>query len=774
MKSKDSRDDYLQCANHTAKLVREQWVDTVNHEGKWTNVEEEGDSNEVQVVYFYPRTESIEPLEWKALKNWLKPSSVEPPKLELKELPEHLEYAFLQESNQLPLGNCLENCGKKGIDSSFCTHKILMEDEFKRSVQPQIRVKQNIKEVVKKEVIRLFDAGLIYPIFDSPWVIPIQAPIMIKPDWSLRFEFMCVASDYGVGAVLGKMIDKHFKTIHYTSKTMNEAQENYLTTEKELLVVVFAFDRQYLVLSKTIVFVDHSTLRVEVTTARRLRIEQYFQVQDYALWDVIENGNSFKPVAQTTTNDDGTSTTLLPCPVTTEEKAQKKNAVKARKTRFGGNEATKKTQNTILKQLYENFSAKSKENKSDLDTMSIHDLYNNFNIVEQEVKGTACSDSSSQNIDFMTSPTTNSTNEVSTAYGVSTASTQSSTVSTKVSTASLSDATVYAFLSNQLNGSQLIHEDLEQIHEDDLEEMYLKWQLELLSMRTKRFFQKTKRKITINRSDTTGFDKSKVECYNCHKMEHFSKECRQPRNQDSRSWNQDSSRRTVNVEETPPKAMVSIDRVGSQITDISRKGVGSKCYNVVPPPPIGLFSPSKIDLFYSGLEEFQQSKFESYGPKSCRIESKNASNIIPNKLKESTEVKEYSDVSLVKKLASNDKLTAITVKGKGWYQGIIIQGITGKGTIHTGILDFKNVYFVKELKFNLFSVSQMCDKKNNVLFTDTECIVLTPNFKLPDENQILLRVPKRKNMYSVDMKNIVPKEILTCLIVKAILDESML
>ncbi|GJZ66684.1 putative nucleotidyltransferase, ribonuclease H [Tanacetum coccineum] len=90
-----------------------------------------------------------------------------------------------------------------------------------------------------------------------------HAPIMIKPDWSLPFEIMCDASDYVVGAVLGQRIDKHFKPIHYASKTMNEAQENYTTTEKELLAVVFAFDkfRQYLVLSKTIVFTDHSALR---------------------------------------------------------------------------------------------------------------------------------------------------------------------------------------------------------------------------------------------------------------------------------------------------------------------------------------------------------------------------------------------------------------------------------------------------------------------------------------------------------------------------------
>ncbi|GJS84566.1 putative ribonuclease H-like domain-containing protein [Tanacetum coccineum] len=100
--------------------------------------------------------------------------------------------------------------------------------------------------------------------------------------------------------------------------------------------------------------------------------------------------------------------------------------------------------------------------------------------------------------------------------------------------------------------------------------------------------------------------------------------------------------------------------------------------------------------------------------------------------------------------------------------------ITGRGTIKTGDLDFKNVYFVRELNFNLFSVSQMCDKKNSVLFNDTECIVLSPNFKLTDESHVLLKVPRKNNMYSVDLKNIVPKGGLTCLFAKATSDESKL
>ncbi|GKA36032.1 hypothetical protein Tco_0722523 [Tanacetum coccineum] len=121
----------------------------------------------------------------------------------------------------------------------------------------------------------------------------------------------------------------------------------------------------------------------------RLIIESYIQLQDYALWEIIEDGNSFKPVARTTTNTNGTSTSTIPGTVTAIKKIQKKNDLKAQsilmmtlpsehlltfnqykdaktlfeaiKVRFGGNKATKKTQKTLLKQMYENFNASSSE-----------------------------------------------------------------------------------------------------------------------------------------------------------------------------------------------------------------------------------------------------------------------------------------------------------------------------------------------------------------------------------------------------------------------------
>ncbi|GJT67746.1 hypothetical protein Tco_1019226 [Tanacetum coccineum] len=98
--------------------------------------------------------------------------------------------------------------------------------------------------------------------------------------------------------------------------------------------------------------------------------------------------------------------------------------------------------------------------------------------------------------------------------------------------------------------------------------------------------------------------------------------------------------------------------------------------------------------------------------------------------------------------------------------------ITGKGKIRTDKLDFEDVFFVNELKFNLFSISQMCDKKNNVLFTEIECLVLSSDFKLLDESQVLLRVPNQTNMYNFDLKNVVPSGDLTCLFAKSTINKS--
>nr|GEW20264.1 reverse transcriptase domain-containing protein [Tanacetum cinerariifolium] len=366
-----------------------------------------------------------------------KSSVDEPLVVELKYLPPHLEYSFLEGDDKLPviiakdlsveekttLITVLKSHKRaiawklsdiKGINPEFYTYKILMEKDFELAVQHQRRVNPKIHDVIKQEVIKLLEAGLIYPISNSPWVSPVhcvpkkggfivfenedneliptrlvtgwhvcidyrklneatrkdhfplpfmdlerlagnqyycfldgfsgyfQIPIDLKDqekttftahtkclliaacllgyamlqahfrdtnlclnqekshfmvkegivlghkiskqgieiekakvdvitklphpttvkDWDMPFELMCDASDFAIGTVLGQHQDKHFRPIHYASKTMTEAESNYTTTEKEMLAVVYAFEkyRSYLILNKSIVYTEHSAL----------------------------------------------------------------------------------------------------------------------------------------------------------------------------------------------------------------------------------------------------------------------------------------------------------------------------------------------------------------------------------------------------------------------------------------------------------------------------------------------------------------------------------
>ncbi|GJV75986.1 ribonuclease H-like domain-containing protein [Tanacetum coccineum] len=354
-----------------------------------------------------------------------------------------------------------------------------------------------------------------------------------------------------------------------------------------------------------------------------LRMEQYLTNTDYALWQVIMNGD--EPV-QTTKDENGVETEVPP--KTAQALLQRQRERKAKsilllaipdeyqlrfhgikdaktlwaaiKSRFGGNVESKKMQKNVLKQQFENFSVSDTEgldkaydrfqklisllevpcalslsnedankkflralpsswnnvalimrNKTGIDDLDIDDLYNNLKVFEADIKGSSRSSSNSQNVAFLSAEDTNSINEVNTANGVSTAAGHSSQGQT--SSSSYTDDQMFSFFANQSNSPQLDDGDLEQIDHDDLEEMDLKWQVAMLYMRVKRFYKKTRIMLIFNGKEPVGFDKTKVECFNCHRRGHFARECRATRNQgnrngDERYRSRDNIRRTVPVE----------------------------------------------------------------------------------------------------------------------------------------------------------------------------------------------------------------------------------
>nr|GFA18820.1 DNA-directed DNA polymerase [Tanacetum cinerariifolium] len=395
-------------------------------------LEDDPDSPELDPPYYDPAGDILS-LEAILNSKTIKSSIDEPPEVELKDIPPHLEYEFLEGDNKLPviIAKPLKDEEKpalikvlkshkraiawklsdiQGINPEFCTHKILMEEDYKPAVQNHRRVNPKIYDVIKKEVEKSLDAGLIYSISDSPWVSPVhcvpkkggftiatneeneliptrlvtrwrlcidyrklneatrkdhfplpfmdqmlerlagneyycfldgfsgkrlhshapmgrspivaclsvyamhrdtpfvfskdciqafqtlkkkltEAPILIAPNWDLPFELMCDASDFAIGAVLGQRHEKHFWPIQYASKTLTDAESNYTTTEKEMLAVVYAFEkfRSYLIMNKCIVHTDHSALKYlfakKDAKARLLRWVLLLQEFDF---DVID------------------------------------------------------------------------------------------------------------------------------------------------------------------------------------------------------------------------------------------------------------------------------------------------------------------------------------------------------------------------------------------------------------------------------------------------------------------------------------------------------
>nr|GEV30384.1 reverse transcriptase domain-containing protein [Tanacetum cinerariifolium] len=218
-----------------------------------------------------------------------KSSIDEPSEFELKDLPPHLEYAFLEGDDKLPviiakdlsveektaLITVLKSTREPSLRNSLISRSYLshLERVLKRCEDTNLCPNWEKSHFMVKEGIVLghkiskqgieVDKAKVDVITKLPHLTTIKAPILIAPDWDMPFELMCNASDFAIGAVLGKHQDKHFRPIHYASKTMTEAESNYTTTDKEMLAVVYAFEkfRSYLIMNKSIVYTDHSALK---------------------------------------------------------------------------------------------------------------------------------------------------------------------------------------------------------------------------------------------------------------------------------------------------------------------------------------------------------------------------------------------------------------------------------------------------------------------------------------------------------------------------------
>nr|GEW83374.1 ribonuclease H-like domain-containing protein [Tanacetum cinerariifolium] len=581
---------------------------------------------------------------------------------------------------------------------------------------------------------------------------------------------------------------------------------------------------------------------------------------DYSLWEVIMNGDShvltriiegvIQPVA----------------PTTAEQKLARKNELKARGTLLMALPDKHQLKVNFHKMLRHSWRLLKSDlihiliwrNKADLEDKSLDDLFNNLKIYETEVKHSSSTSTKSHNLDFVSSSQLDSTtNSVSVAVNVSTV------------------------------GSKLPASPLPNIDVDDLEEMDLRWQMAMLTMRARRFLQKTGKNLGANGTASIGFDMSKVDCYNFHRKGHFARKCKSPKDP-RRSGSYDWS---YQAEEEPKNfALMAFSSSLSSYNEVSSCSKAcSKAYSQLQSQYDKLtddFRKSQFDVisYQTGLE-FVKARLLVYKQNESIIEENikmlnievqlrdNALVTLRQKL-ESTE-QERNDLKLKlekppgqpfpatipavtpipisfktpcrgtrmnKKACFVCKSMDHLIKDCDFHNRKLAQRTYASRDTHKPVsADLPNLlvtrpnhayrvitksnspirrhfphspssktsnspprvtaakaFMVSAAQGNMsyfsdfeelnggyvaFGGNPMGGKitgkgkiktENSVLFTDTECLVLSLDFKLPDESQVLLRVPRENNMYNVNLKNIVPSEDLTCLFPKATFDESNL
>nr|GEV69224.1 putative ribonuclease H-like domain-containing protein [Tanacetum cinerariifolium] len=552
----------------------------------------------------------------------------------------------------------------------------------------------------------------------------------------------------------------------------------------------------------------------------KMRIEQYFLMTDYSLWERLARKNELKAR--------GTLLMALPDKHQLKFNIHKdaKTLMEAIEKRFGGNNETKKVQKTLLKQQYENFTGSNFESLDQIhdrlqklisqleilgESLSQEDINLNLKIYEAEVKSSFSASTFTQNIAFVSSNNTDSPNEpVSAVVSVSAAS-------AKIPVSAL----------------------LIQIDADDLEEMDLKWKMAMLTVRARRFLQRTERNLRANGPTFMGFDMSKVECYNCHRKGHFARKSM------TGVFGQKRNLPTMPLWHSPIQALLVLT-MRSSVTTVETSIPAAIYRTSIPKPKSNGNSKNRKACFVYKSLTYLIKDCDYYDKKVAQTPSRNyaqrghhqkyarmtllnpqrhvihtavltKSKLVPITVarpvttvilkthvtrprqakpvvtKPFSPPRRHLNHSLSPKASTfSPKVTTANapmvnaVKGN-W--GNPQHALKNKGVIDIGcsrhikgnmsyLSDFKElnggyVSFGGNPKGGKISGKGKI-RTGNVLFTDTECLVLSPEFKLLDENQVLLKVPRENNMYNVDLKNIVPSGDLTCLFAKATLDESNL
>nr|GEU62381.1 ribonuclease H-like domain-containing protein [Tanacetum cinerariifolium] len=377
--------------------------------------------------------------------------------------------------------------------------------------------------------------------------------------------------------------------------------------------------------------------------------------------------------------------------------------------------------------------------------------------------------------------------------------------------ASNSHDTVCAYIASQSNGSQVKYEDITQVDEDDIKEMDIKWNIALLSIRANRFWKKTGKKITIQGSDVAGFDKSKLECFNYHKLGHFARECKAHRSQDR--GRRESYKQYPKEEEPAPKALMAIDGIGWHWSYMANEEENH-----------ALVADYKASTEFALIARSSSSSKkevydDSYCSKSCRKNTKNLNTKI-SKLNEELSDSENNlyhykiglsqvEAGLVEFKTQEIKLCE---KIRGLERDVehiqMLEGLFKENQQLELNLEFQGFpLLIWETREKLLrpQLVGFRDLNKTLLKKDSGCSRhMTGNisyiseyepydggyvsfgqgggkitdkgkdFKLKDDTNVLLRTPRQHNMYSIDLNNVVPHKNLTCLVAQASVDESML